>query len=130
MEDLVETPTHPGKLTGNTNAAKYTYKEQLNQYHTFQAVDAAGVRLIHHIFDRQYFVDLEDGDGEILGYDVNYLLTHLDSTFTTIMDTRETLDNMDADLQKPFDLSEPPQGYWKHLQQCRYTSIKLEDTLS
>jgi hypothetical protein len=79
----IRNPKHPGDLVCTNQVAKFNHKEALQRCHTARAVDAAGVRLILHIFDRQYFVDLEDADGEILGHGTKTLLNHLESTFTS-----------------------------------------------
>ena len=70
----VPIPVHPGKFTGSTRAEKYKHEQKFKQYTIFRKVEKAGIRLVQTICNTTYFVDLQDLEGEIIGYFIHQLL--------------------------------------------------------
>ena len=47
-------------------------------------MDKAGVQLVQTIYNTTYFVDLQDSEGELIGYSIQQLLQHLKDTYIDV----------------------------------------------
>ena len=83
-----------------------------------------------YIYNTTYFVDLQDSEGEIIGYSIQKLLQHLEDTYIDIDDLEDKINDNEATLNLAYNPNEAPEMYWNRLQQCHMTAADLQETIS
>jgi hypothetical protein len=121
----VPIPTKPKPFVGTTSAEKYIYKTALKNYTDYKTHSLGAIKMIKYIFDDTCFFDLEDDQGQMIGYTPHEIITHIcDANVTTEDHDAEILDIEDR-IREPYDPGEAPQVYFKLLQTCRILLIQL-----
>ena len=123
----VPIPVHPGELTGSTHTEKYKHEQKFKQYTIFRKADKAGFRLVQTIYNTTYVVDLQDSEGELIGYSIQKLLQHLEDTYIDIDNLEQKINDNEATLNLTYDPNEKPEMYWNHLQQCQMKAADLQE---
>jgi hypothetical protein len=121
----VPIPIKPKPFVGTTSAEKYIYKTALKNYTDYKTHSLGAIKMIRYVFDDTCFFDLEDEQGQMIGYTPHEIITHIcDANVTTEDHDAEILDIEDR-IREPYDPSEAPQVYFKLLQTCRILLIQL-----
>ena len=128
VTDLVPVPTHPGPLVGTTHLDRHVNDVSYRQFMTYQKVDKACVRLLQTIYSNSFFVDLQDTQGQIMGYTTKELLAHLTEMYVDLDELEDDILANEALLSEAYDPNDSPQEYWAKLQNCKRLAIELGDT--
>jgi hypothetical protein len=113
-------------FTGTTSAEKYIFKAALKNYTDYKTHSNGAIKMIKHIFDESCFLDLEDDQGQMIGYTPHQIITHIcDANVTEEGHDDEILEIEDR-IRENYDPGEAPQVYFKRLQTCRHLFIQLQ----
>ena len=93
-------------------------------------MDKAGVRLVQTIYNKTYFVDLQDSESELIGYSIQKLIKHLKDTYIDTDDLEDNINDNEATFNLAYDPNEAPEMYWNQLQQCQMTAADLQKTIT
>ena len=126
---LVPTPDHPGIFVGTEFADRVAYEHKFNQYNTYRRADKAGVRLLMTIYDKNYFVDLHDGQGQLIGHATKELLGHLEDTYVDPDDLEEEIQENEVILQADYDPNESTETYWARLKNCQRLATAMNEKM-
>ena len=123
-------PCSPGRVYRFNTRGKYKHEQKFKQYTIFRKVEKSGVRLVQTFYNTAYFVDLQDSEGELIGYSIQKLFQHLEDMYIDIDDLEDEINDNEATLNLAYDPNEAPEMYWNRLQQCYMTSADLQETIT
>ena len=86
--------------------------------------------MVQTIYNTTYFVDIQDSEGELIGYSIQQLLQHLEDTYIDIDDMEDIIKDNEATLNLAYDPNEAPEIYWNRLQKCQMTASDLQETIT
>ena len=126
----VPIPVRPGGFTGLTHTERYKHELKFKQYATYRKFDKAGVRLVQTIYNTTYFIDLQDSEGELIGYSTQQLLQRLEYTYIDTDDLEDNINDNEATCNLAYDPNEAREMYWNRLQQCQMIAADLQETIT
>ena len=92
-------------------------------------MDKVGVRLVQTIYNKTYFVDLQDSEGEFIGYSIQQLLQHLEDTYIDTNDIEDDINDNEATFNLAYYPNEAQEMHWNRLQHCQMTATDLQEKL-
>jgi hypothetical protein len=122
----VPIPTKPNAFDGTTSAAKFIYKAALKNYTNYKLHSIGAIKMLKYIFDESCFLDLEDDQGQMIGYTPHEVITHIFDTNVSPEDHDREIVSIEKDVRQEYDPSEPPQVYFKKLQTCQLLLVQLQ----
>jgi hypothetical protein len=123
----VPIPTKPAAFTGTTSAATFIYKSSLKNYTDYNVNSIGAIKMIKYIFEESCFLDLEDDEGQMIGYTPHQIITHICDANVTPEDPDNDIIAIEEDMRQIHDPSEKPQVYFKiKRQRCRPLLVQLQ----
>ena len=122
-------PTNPGEYTGATHNAHEIHKTKLLAWKRYKEAQAATQKMIMHAFKDYHFLELQDGNGDIVGYTAIELFDHLMDQYVQPEDVADQVTALHKVLEQEYDPTEEPQVYYKLVQDARNTLEALNQTI-
>jgi hypothetical protein len=120
---LWESPTAPGRSPGNTDgtsanisAARHTWDEEVQTYHTYTYVQQALKKQIITVFEPMYLDVLNDEMVVFANISARAMLDHLFITYGNI--TTAYLENNFEHIRRAWDPQQPVESLFKKIQDC------------
>jgi hypothetical protein len=122
-------PTNPGSYTGNTHLLLESHKAQQLAWKRYKLAQAATKKMIMHAFKDYHFLELQDDNGDIVGYTAIELFDHLMDQYVQPEDIADQVTALHKILEQTYDTTEAPQVYYKAVQDARLTLESLNQTI-
>jgi len=122
-------PTNPGSYTGNTHLLLESHKAQQLAWKRYKLAQAATKKMIFHAFKDYHFLELQDDNGDIIGYTAIELFDHLLDQFVQPEDIADQITALHKILEQTYDATDAPQVYYKAVQDARITLESLNQTI-
>jgi hypothetical protein len=81
--------------------------------------------MIKYIFEESCFLNLEDDQGQMIGYTPHEIITHICNANVAPEDHNNEISAIEEDMRKNYDPNERPQVYFKKLQPSRILLLQL-----
>jgi predicted nuclease with TOPRIM domain len=85
--------------------------------------------MIFHAFQDYHFLELQDDNGDIIGYTAMQLLEHLMDQYVQPEDIADQITELHQILEQIYDPNDEPQVYYKAVQDARNTLESLNETV-
>ncbi|OEU06232.1 hypothetical protein FRACYDRAFT_255587 [Fragilariopsis cylindrus CCMP1102] len=122
-------PTNPGIYGGNTHQLLEIHKTATLAWRRYKLAQAATKKMIMHAFKDYHFLELQDDNGDIVGYTAIELFDHLMDQYVQPEDVADQVTALHKILEQDFDPNEEPQVYYKAVQDARNTLHSLNQTV-
>jgi hypothetical protein len=116
VTDAVPIPRKPAAFSGTTSADKFIYKAALKNYTDYRIHSNGAIKMIKYIFEESEFLELDDDQGQMIGYTPHEIITHICNANVTPEDHDDEIMAIEEDMRKNYDPNEQPQVYFKKLQ--------------
>jgi hypothetical protein len=94
-----------------------------------QASTSSNKKMIMHAFKDYHFLELQDENGDIVGYTADKLFDHLIEQYLQPEDVADQVTALHKILEQPYDPNEEPQVYNKSVQDAGNTLESLNETI-
>jgi predicted component of type VI protein secretion system len=122
-------PTNPGAYTGNTHLLLESHKAVQLAWKRYKLAQAATKKMIMHAFKDYHFLELQDENGDIVGYTAIELFDHLLDQYVQPEDVADQVTELHKLLEQKYDPNEEPQVYYKTVQDARNTLESLNENI-
>ncbi|OEU18651.1 hypothetical protein FRACYDRAFT_236930 [Fragilariopsis cylindrus CCMP1102] len=122
-------PTNPGEYTGATHNAHEIHKAKLLAWKRYKLAQAATLKMIMHAFKDYHFLELQDNNGDVVGYTAIELFQHLMDQYVRPEDVADQVTALHKVLEQQYDPTEEPQVYYKLVQDARNTLESLNESI-
>ena len=122
-------PTNPGIYGGNTHQLLEIHKTATLAWRRYKLAQAATKKMIMHAFKDYHFLELQDDNGDVVGYTAIELFDHLMDQYVQPEDVADQVTALHKILEQDFDPNEEPQVYYKAVQDARNTLHSLNQTV-
>ena len=122
-------PTNPGEYGGATHNAHEIHKTKLLAWKRYKEAQAATTKMIMYAFKEYHFLELQDGNGDIVGYTAIELFQHLMDQYVQPEDVADQVTALHKVLEQQYDPTEEPQVYYKLVQDARNTLESLNESI-
>jgi len=122
-------PTNPGAYGGNTHQLLEIHKTSQLAWRRYKLAQAATKKMIFHAFKEYHFLELQDDNGDIIGYTAIELFDHLMDQYVQPEDVADQVTILHKVLEQPYDPTEEPQVYYKAVQDAKMTLESLNKTI-
>ena len=122
-------PTNPGAYTGNTHLLLESHKASQLAWKRYKLAQAATKKMIMHAFKDYHFLELQDDNGDVVGYTAIELFDHLLDQYVQPEDVADQVTELHKILEQKYDPNEEPQVYYKTVQDARNTLESLNETI-
>jgi hypothetical protein len=85
--------------------------------------------MIFHAFEDYHFLELQDDNGDIIGYTAIKLFDHLMDQYVQPEDVADQITELHQILEQQYDPNEEPQVYYKAVQDARNTLESLNEVV-
>jgi hypothetical protein len=85
--------------------------------------------MIMYAFKPHHFLELEDDNGDVIGFTAIELFDHLMDTYVQPEDVADQITALHKDLEQKYDPTEDPQVYYKSVQDARLALISLNEII-
>jgi hypothetical protein len=123
-------PTNPGSYTGNTHLLLESHKAQQLAWKRYKLAQAATKKMIMHAFKDYHFLELQDDNGDIVGYTAIELFDHLMDQYVQPEDVADQVTELHKILEQTYNATEAPQVYYKAVQDARLTLKSLSQIIN
>jgi hypothetical protein len=122
-------PTNPGAYGGNTHQLLEIHKTKQLAWKRYKLAQAATKKMIMHAFKDYHFLELQDENGDIVGYTAMELFDHLMDQYVQPEDIADQITALHKILEQPYDPNEEPQVYYKSVQDAKNTLESLNEII-
>ena len=122
-------PTNPGTYGGNTHQLLEIHKTKQLAWKRYKLAQAATKKMIMHAFRDYHFLELQDDNGDIVGYTALELFDHLMEQYVQPEDVADQVTALHKILEQSYDPNEESQVYYKAVQDARNTLESLNETV-
>ncbi|OEU15577.1 hypothetical protein FRACYDRAFT_240270 [Fragilariopsis cylindrus CCMP1102] len=122
-------PTNPGIYGGNTHQLLEIHKTANMAWRRYKLAQAATKKMIMHAFKDYHFLELQDDNGDIVGYTAIELFDHLMDQYVQPEDVADQVTALHKVLEQEYDPTEAPQVYYKAVQDARNALDSLNQTV-
>ena len=129
VEEQIIPPTNPGEYSGTSHNAHEIHKANLLAWKRYKLAQAATKKMIMHAFKDYHFLELQDDNGDIVGYTAMELFDHLMDQYVQPEDVADQVTALHKILEQEYDPTEEPQVYYKLVQDARNTLEALNETI-
>ena len=112
-------PTSPGVYGGHTYQLLEIHKASQLAWRRYKLAQAATKKMIMHAFKDYHFLELQDDNGDIVGYIAIELFDHLMDQYVQPEDVADQVTILHKILEQDFDPNEGPQVYYKAVQDAK-----------
>ena len=123
-------PTQPGECLGTTHNAHEIHKAKLLAWKRYKLAQAATQKMIMHAFKDYHFLELQDENGDVVGYTAMELFQHLMDQCVRPEDVADQVTALHKVLEQEHDPTEEPQVYFKLVQDARNSLESLNETIN
>jgi hypothetical protein len=116
-------PTNPGAYGGNIHQLLEIHKTQQLEWKRYKMAQAATKKMIMHVFKDYHFLELQDENGDIVGYTAIKLFDHLTDQYVQPEDLADQITALHKILEHPYDPNEEPQVYTTSLSKMPETPL-------
>ena len=129
VTDVVKPPTNPGTYGGTSHNALEVHKALALAWKRYKEAQSATKSMIMYAFKPHHFLELEDDNGDIIGFTAIELFDHLMDTYVQAEDVADQITALHKDLEQKYDPTEDPQVYYKAVQDARQTLASLNEII-
>jgi hypothetical protein len=122
-------PTNPGAYSGNTHQLLEIHKTSQLAWRRYKLSQAATKKMMFHAFKEYHFLELQDDNGDIVGYTAIGLFDHLLDQYVQPEDVADQITALHKILEQNYDPNDEPQVYYKTVQDARNTLEALNETI-
>jgi hypothetical protein len=122
-------PTNPGAYGGTTHQLLEIHKAKQLAWTRYKLAQAATKKMIMHAFKDYHFLELQDENGDIVGYTAIELFDHLMEQYVQAEDVADQVTALHKILEQLYDPNEEPQVYYKSVQDARNTLESLNENI-
>jgi hypothetical protein len=122
-------PSNPGVYGGNTHMLLEIHRTEQLAWKRYKLAQAATKKMIFHAFKYYHFLDLQDDNGDIIGYTAMQLFKHLMDQYVQPEDVADQITALHQILEQNYDPNEEPQVYYKAVQDTRNTLESLHEII-
>jgi hypothetical protein len=122
-------PANPGVYAGNTHLLLEIHRKEQLAWKRYKLAQAATKKMIFHAFKDYHFLELQDDNGDIIGYTAMELFDHLMDQYVQPEDVANQITALHQILEQNYDPNEEPQVYYKAVQDARNTLESLNETV-
>ena len=126
---IVQPPTHPGLYTGNTNAQKSKYKQELKLFDEYVEHKRNSIKAIQACFDEDLLIDLES-DGIVIGYTPMEIYQHIWDNFLLPVDKDREILRAKEQLKVEYNPDRIVQHYYKQVNDAHLLLTALKETVT
>jgi hypothetical protein len=128
--NITNHPTNQSRsIRGNTHQLLEIHKAQQLAWKRYKLAQAATKKMIMHAFKDYHFLELQDDNGDIVGYTAIELFDHLMDQYVQPEDVADQITALHKILEQPYDPNEEPQVYYKSVQDARNTLESLNEII-
>jgi hypothetical protein len=125
----INPPTNPGAYDGTTHLKLEVHKAEQLAWRRYKLAQAATKKMIMHAFKEYHFLELQDDNGDIVGYTAIELFDHLLDQYVQPEDVADQITEIHKILEQTYDPTEDPQVYYKAVQDARQTLASLNEII-
>ena len=129
VTDVVKPPTNPGTYGGTSHNALEVHKALALAWKRYKEAQSATKSMIMYAFKPHHFLELEDDNGDVIGFTAIELFDHLMDTYVQAEDVADQITALHKDLEQKYDPTEDPQVYYKAVQDARLALISLNEII-
>ena len=122
-------PTSPRAYGGTTHNALEIHKAKQLAWKRYKFAQATTKKMIMHAFKDYHFLELQDDNGDIMGYTASELFDHLMDQYVQPEDVADQVTALHKILEQEYDPNEVPQVYYKTVQDEKTTLESLNATI-
>jgi hypothetical protein len=122
-------PTNPGAYGGTTHQLLEAHKAKQLAWKRYKLAQSATKKMIMHAFKDYHFLELQDENGDIVGYSAIELFDHLMEQYVQPEDIADQLTALHKILEQAYDPNEEPQVYYKLVQDAKHSLESLNETI-
>jgi hypothetical protein len=122
-------PTNPGAYGGTTHRLLEAHKAKQLAWKRYKPAQSATKKLIMHAFKDYHFLELQDENGDIVGYSAIELFDHLMEQYVQPEDIADQITALHKILEQSYDPNEEPQVYYKSVQDAKHSLESLNETI-
>jgi hypothetical protein len=122
-------PKNPGAYGGTTHQQLEIHKTSQLAWKRYKLAQAATKKMIMHAFKEYHFLELQDENGDIVGYTAIELFDHLMDQYVQPEDVADQITALHKILEQNYDPNEEPQVYYKAVQDARNTLESLNEII-
>jgi hypothetical protein len=120
---------NPGVYSGTTHNALEVHKTATLAHKRYKEAEAAAKKMLMHAFKEHHFLELQDDNGDIIGYTAIELFEHLLDQYVQPEDVADQVTELHKQLEQKYDPTEEPQVYYKAVQDAKLTLESLHQTI-
>jgi hypothetical protein len=122
-------PPNPGAYSGTAHLALEMHKTAILAHKRYKEAQAAAKKMIMHAFKEHHFLELQDDNGDVIGYTAIELFEHLIDQYVQPEDVADQVTELHKQLEQQYDPTEEPQVYYKAVQDAKLTLESLNQTI-
>jgi hypothetical protein len=122
-------PPPMGIYSGTTHNALEVHRTAILAYKRYKEAQAAAKKMIMHAFKEHHFLELQDENGDVIGYTALELFAHLIDQYVQPEDVADQVTELHKQLEQAYDPTEEPQVYYKAVQDAKLTLESLNQTI-
>jgi hypothetical protein len=122
-------PPNPGVYSETTHLALEVHKTAILAHKRYKEAQAAAKKMIMHAFKEHHFLELQDDNGDVIGYTAIELFEHLIDQYVQPEDVADQVTELHKQLEQQYDPTEEPQVYYKAVQDTKLTLESLNQTI-
>jgi hypothetical protein len=125
----IRPPTNPGAYDGTTHLKLEVHRAAQLAWKRYKVAQAATKKMIMHAFKEYHFLELQDDNGDVVGYTAIELFDHLLDQYVQPEDVADQITELHKILEQKYDPTEEPQVYYKAVQDARQTLASLNEII-
>ena len=129
VTNLIVPPPPVGIYSGTTHNALEVHRTAMLAYKRYKEAQAAAKKMIMHAFKEHHFLELQDENGDVIGYTAIELFEHLIDQYVQPEDVADQVTELHKQLEQKYDPTEEPQVYYKAVQDAKLTLESLNQTI-
>ena len=129
VTNVIVPPPNPGVYGGTTHNALEVHRTANLAYKRYKEAEAAAKKMIMHAFKEHHFLELQDDNGDIIGYTARELFAHLIDQYVQLEDIADQVTELHKQLEQAYDPTDEPQVYYKAVQDAKLTLESLNQTV-
>jgi hypothetical protein len=115
--------------SGTTHLALEVHKTKIRAHEKYKEAEAAAKKMLMHAFKEHHFLELQDDNGDVIGYTARELFEHLIDQYVQPEDVADQVTELHKQLEQSYDPTEEPQVYYKAVQDAKLTLESLNQTI-
>jgi hypothetical protein len=114
-------PTNPGAYGGTTHNGLEVHRTAQPAWKRYKQAQTATKKILIYAFKEHRFLELQDDNGDVVGYTAIELFEHLMDQYVQPEDVADQVTALHKELEQKYDPTEEPQVYYKAVQDVKLT---------